>query len=169
VSIGVLAMTAVFAAMLNRWISPVMQTSGQRFDYGMFDIHGIVVFGYAMFALVLGIFAGAVTGRCGRLRRDADLAPRRPVLGLPNHRNGHLRRARHQHAPRHHLLDQASDRLSIRHATTKDRAAKTHHRTRATPGAVTGTHRPRVGDLSGPGADGRPGPWWSGVGRAVRW
>ena len=63
VSIGVLAMTAVFAAMLNWWISPVMQTSGQRFDYIFFDSHGIVVFGYTMFALALGIFAGAVTGR----------------------------------------------------------------------------------------------------------
>ena len=63
VSIGVLAMTAVFAAMLNWWISPVMQTSGQRFEYIFFDIHGIVVFGYATFALALGIFAGAVTGR----------------------------------------------------------------------------------------------------------
>ena len=63
VSIGVFAMTAVFAAMLNWWISPVMQTSGQRFEYIFFDIHGIVVFGYAMFALALGIFAGAVTGR----------------------------------------------------------------------------------------------------------
>jgi hypothetical protein len=63
VSIGVLAMTAVFAAMLNWWISPVMQTSGQRFDYIFFDIHGIVVFGYATFALALGIFAGSVTGR----------------------------------------------------------------------------------------------------------
>ena len=63
VSVGVLAMTAVFVAMLNWWISPVMQTSGQRFDYIFFDIHGIVVLGYAMFALALGIFAGAVTGR----------------------------------------------------------------------------------------------------------
>ena len=63
VSIGVLAMTAVFAAMLNWWITPVMQTSGQRFDYIFFDTHGIVVFGYATFALALGIFAGAVTGR----------------------------------------------------------------------------------------------------------
>ena len=63
VSIGVLAMTAVFAAMLNWWISPVMQTSGQRFDYIFFDTHGIVLLGYAMFALALGVFAGAVTGR----------------------------------------------------------------------------------------------------------
>ena len=40
-----------------------MQTSGQRFAYIFFDIHGIVVFGYALFALALGVFAGAVTGR----------------------------------------------------------------------------------------------------------
>jgi len=63
VSIGVLAMTAVYAGMLTWWITPVMQTSGQRFDYIFFDIHGIVVFGYTIFALALGIFAGAVTGR----------------------------------------------------------------------------------------------------------
>jgi hypothetical protein len=41
----------------------VIQTSGQRFDFIFFDIHGIVVFGYTMFALALGVFAGAVTGR----------------------------------------------------------------------------------------------------------
>ena len=63
VLIGVLAMAAVFAAMLTWWITPVVQTSGQRFEYIFFDIHGIVVFGYATFALALGIFAGAVTGR----------------------------------------------------------------------------------------------------------
>ena len=63
VSIGVLAITAIYAAMLTWWITPVIQTSGQRFDFIFFDIHGIVVFGYVMFALALGIFAGAVTGR----------------------------------------------------------------------------------------------------------
>jgi hypothetical protein len=63
VSIGVLALTATYAAMLTWWITPVIQTSGQRFDFIFFDIHGIVVFGYTMFALALGIFAGAVTGR----------------------------------------------------------------------------------------------------------
>ena len=40
-----------------------MHTSGQRFDYIFLDTHGIVVLGYAMFALALGVFAGAVTGR----------------------------------------------------------------------------------------------------------
>ena len=63
VSVAVLVMTAIYAGMLNWWITPVMQTSGQRFAYIFFDIHGIVVFGYALFALALGVFAGAVTGR----------------------------------------------------------------------------------------------------------
>ncbi|HET6949162.1 MAG TPA: hypothetical protein VFI47_02245 [Acidimicrobiales bacterium] len=62
-SAGVLAMTAVYAGMLTWWITPVIQTSGQRFDFIFFDIHGIVVFGYTIFALALGVFAGAVTGR----------------------------------------------------------------------------------------------------------
>ena len=63
VSVAVLVMTAIYAGMLNWWITPVMQTSGQRFAYTFFDSHGIVVFGYALFALALGVFAGAVTGR----------------------------------------------------------------------------------------------------------
>ena len=63
VSVGVLVMTSVFAGMLTWWITPVIQTSGQRFDFRIFDIHGIVVFGYTIFALALGVFAGAVTGR----------------------------------------------------------------------------------------------------------
>jgi ABC-type transport system involved in multi-copper enzyme maturation permease subunit len=63
VSIAVLVITAIYAAMLTWWITPFIQTSGQRFSYIFFDIHGIVVFGYVMFALALGVFAGAVTGR----------------------------------------------------------------------------------------------------------
>jgi hypothetical protein len=60
---AVVAITAIYAAMLAWWITPVMQTSGQRFAYIFFDVHGFVVFGYVVFALALGIFAGAVTGR----------------------------------------------------------------------------------------------------------
>ena len=63
VSVAVLAITAVYAAMLTWWITPVIRTSGQRFNYIFFDIQGIVVFGYVVFALALGLFAGAVTGR----------------------------------------------------------------------------------------------------------
>jgi ABC-type transport system involved in multi-copper enzyme maturation permease subunit len=63
VSVAVLVITAVYAGMLTWWITPVIQTSGQRFAYVFFDIHGFVVFGYVLFALALGVFAGAVTGR----------------------------------------------------------------------------------------------------------
>ena len=63
ISIAVLAITTIYAGMLTWWITPVIQTSGQRFSYIFFDIHGIVVFGYVVFALALGICAGAVTGR----------------------------------------------------------------------------------------------------------
>jgi hypothetical protein len=63
VSAVVLVLTAIYARMLHWWISPVMQTSGQGFDVIFFDSHGIVVVGYALFALALGVFAGAVTGR----------------------------------------------------------------------------------------------------------
>jgi ABC-type transport system involved in multi-copper enzyme maturation permease subunit len=63
VSIAVLVITAIYAGMLTWWITPFIQTSGQRFSYVFFDIHGIVVFGYVMFALALGVCAGAVTGR----------------------------------------------------------------------------------------------------------
>lgn len=66
VSVAVLVITAIYAGMLTWWITPVIQTSGQRFSYIFFDIHGIVVFGYVVFALALGVFAGAVTGRSCR-------------------------------------------------------------------------------------------------------
>jgi len=63
VSLVVLVITAIYAGMLTWWITPAIVTSGQRFDYIFFDINGIVVFGYVLFALALGIFAGAVSGR----------------------------------------------------------------------------------------------------------
>jgi hypothetical protein len=63
VSAAVLAFTAIYAAMITWWITPVIETSGQRFAYVFFDIHGVVVFGYVLFALALGVLAGAVFGR----------------------------------------------------------------------------------------------------------
>src|SRR5262245_17495831 len=63
VSLAVLVITAIYAGMLTWWITPAVVTSGQRFDYIFFDIHGIVVFGYGLFALALGSFAGSVSGR----------------------------------------------------------------------------------------------------------
>jgi ABC-type transport system involved in multi-copper enzyme maturation permease subunit len=63
ITTAVVVITAIYAAMLTWWITPAIQTSGQRFAYVFFDIHGIVVFGYVVFALAVGVFAGAVTGR----------------------------------------------------------------------------------------------------------
>jgi hypothetical protein len=63
ISIAVLVITAIYAGLLTWWITPVIQTSGQRFNYIFFDTQGIVVFGYVGFALALGVLAGAVTGR----------------------------------------------------------------------------------------------------------
>jgi hypothetical protein len=63
VSAGVVALTGIYAAMVAWWITPVMATSGQRFDPIFFDEHGFVVFGYTLFALALGIFAGAASRR----------------------------------------------------------------------------------------------------------
>jgi ABC-type transport system involved in multi-copper enzyme maturation permease subunit len=62
-SVGVVVLSGIYAAMVAWWITPVMSTSGQRFAPIFFDEHGFVVFGYALFALALGIFAGAVTRR----------------------------------------------------------------------------------------------------------
>jgi hypothetical protein len=62
-SAGVDALTGIYAAMVAWWITAVMSTSGQRFDPIFYDEHGFVVFGYTLFALALGIFAGAVTRR----------------------------------------------------------------------------------------------------------
>ena len=63
VTIAALVITAIYAGMLTWWITPVIETSEQGFSYIFFDLQGMVVFGYVLFALALGVFAGAVTGR----------------------------------------------------------------------------------------------------------
>jgi hypothetical protein len=63
ITLAVLVITAIYAGMLTWWITPIIQTSGQGFNYIFFDIYGFVVFGYVLFGLALGFFAGAVTGR----------------------------------------------------------------------------------------------------------
>ena len=76
VSVGVLVMTSVFAGMLTWWITPVIQTSGQRFDFSIFDIHGIVVFGYD-----LRVGARRLRRRRHRPAPDSDGHHRRRVPG----------------------------------------------------------------------------------------
>jgi hypothetical protein len=63
VTLGALALTAIYTVMVAWWITPVVLASGQRFGYVFFDIQGCVVIGYTLFALALGIYAGTVTRR----------------------------------------------------------------------------------------------------------
>jgi hypothetical protein len=63
VTLGALALTAIYTAMVAWWITPVVLSSGQRFGYVFFDVQGYVVIGYTLFALALGIYAGTVTRR----------------------------------------------------------------------------------------------------------
>lgn len=60
IAAGVVVLTAIYTAMYTWWITPVIDTSRQAFGYIFFDAHGFVVFGYVVFGLALGIFAGAI-------------------------------------------------------------------------------------------------------------
>jgi hypothetical protein len=64
---AVLAGTAVVAVaatiLVNWWIGPLDASTGDRFTPNTFDIQGIVPIAYCLFAVALGIAAGAVTRR----------------------------------------------------------------------------------------------------------
>lgn len=51
------------AALVTWWSSPVNALNHQNFQPGQFDIQGIVPVGYALFAVALGIAAGALLRR----------------------------------------------------------------------------------------------------------
>jgi hypothetical protein len=52
---------ALFAVLVTWWSSPLVRASEQgRFSPGVFDLRGIVPIGYFVFAVALGIAAGAV-------------------------------------------------------------------------------------------------------------
>ena len=65
--IGILAATLVGAAILSisisRWSYPLVRASDNRFMPPVFDLRGIVVGGYALFAVALGVAAGTVFRR----------------------------------------------------------------------------------------------------------
>ena len=63
VAAGVLAAAAVYALLVSWWATPLNRASGYRFTWLFFDQQGVVPVGYALFALALGVFAGAVTRR----------------------------------------------------------------------------------------------------------
>ncbi len=51
------------SALVTWWSTPVNALNHQNFDAGQFDIQGIVPIGYALFAVALGIAAGALLRR----------------------------------------------------------------------------------------------------------
>ncbi len=54
---------AALSALVTWWSSPVNALNHQNFQPGQFDIQGIVPVGYAVFAVALGIAAGALLRR----------------------------------------------------------------------------------------------------------
>jgi hypothetical protein len=61
VGAGVLLLAACYALLVTWWRAPLDQATGQRFLWPLFDLGGPVLVGYALFALALGVFAGALT------------------------------------------------------------------------------------------------------------
>ena len=64
---AVAAMTVVvvtaYAWVVMWWYEPINAATGERFQWLIFDQQGLVPIGYAVFALALGMLAGAITGR----------------------------------------------------------------------------------------------------------
>ena len=61
VGAGVVLAAACYALLVTWWRAPLDQATGQRFLWPLFDLVGLVLVGYALFAVALGVFAGALT------------------------------------------------------------------------------------------------------------
>jgi hypothetical protein len=55
-----LLLTVGYAFLITWWLTPLDRSTGDRFQPGIFDQQGIVPVAYAVFALALGIAAGAI-------------------------------------------------------------------------------------------------------------
>jgi hypothetical protein len=55
-----LLLTVAYALLISWWLGPLDRSTGDRFQPGIFDQQGLVPVAYAVFALGLGIAAGAV-------------------------------------------------------------------------------------------------------------
>jgi ABC-2 family transporter len=55
-----LLLTVAYAVLISWWLGPLDRSTGDRFQPGVFDQQGLVPVAYAVFALALGIAAGAV-------------------------------------------------------------------------------------------------------------
>lgn len=57
------AIVAAYAWVVTWWYEPLNAATGERFQWLIFDQQGLVPLGYALFALALGVLAGAILGR----------------------------------------------------------------------------------------------------------
>jgi hypothetical protein len=55
-----LLLTTAYALLISWWLGPLDRSTGDRVQPGIFDQQGLVPVGYALFALALGIAAGAI-------------------------------------------------------------------------------------------------------------
>src|SRR5262245_36662481 len=60
---GSLILATGYTILVSWWVEPILQANAGRFDYLAFDLQGIVPVGYTLFAVALGIAAGALRPR----------------------------------------------------------------------------------------------------------
>jgi hypothetical protein len=60
---GVALVAAAYILLVGWWIAPLNDATGYRFTWLFFDQQGLVLVGYALFALALGVLAGTLTGK----------------------------------------------------------------------------------------------------------
>src|SRR5205823_7290573 len=56
-------LTVAYALLISWWLGPLDRSTGDRFQPPIFDQQGLVPVAYAVFALALGMAAGAVLKR----------------------------------------------------------------------------------------------------------
>lgn len=63
VALMTVVVMSAYAWVVTWWYGPVNSATGERFQWLIFDQQGLVPVGYALFALALGVFTGAIFGR----------------------------------------------------------------------------------------------------------
>jgi ABC-2 family transporter protein len=63
VGASAVAISAAYAALTTWWLTPLALANGGRFDFGIFDLQGLVPIGYSCFGVAVGIVAGTVWRR----------------------------------------------------------------------------------------------------------
>jgi hypothetical protein len=61
VGLAAVVAAAAYCLLLTWWVGPLARAYGGTFAFIIFDLHGVVPIGYTLFALALGILAGAAT------------------------------------------------------------------------------------------------------------